>query len=197
MTPRSEQQYEDIRSEKKELIKAVALDLFAKEGYHATSISKIASKADISKGLLYNYYSSKEDLLKELVIESAHKVWQHFDPDNDGVLTKEEFVYFIEKDLQTVRENITHWKFYSAIIMQPGVMELLEGEFEGMGNQITILLLNFFKTCGCDDPEDEMMFFSSLMKGGIMQYISSPLHFPLDRFEKKVLKYYKEKLNIK
>ena len=65
MSPRTKQQFEDIREEKRSLIMKVALELFAEEGYHNTSISKIASRAGISKGLLYNYFDSKEDLIKD------------------------------------------------------------------------------------------------------------------------------------
>jgi len=54
MTPRTEQQYEEIRKSKKKLILDTALELFATEGYYPTSISKIAERARISKGLIYN-----------------------------------------------------------------------------------------------------------------------------------------------
>lgn len=43
------------------------MELFMKQGYYATSISDIAKKAGISKGLLYNYYKGKEELLSEMV----------------------------------------------------------------------------------------------------------------------------------
>ena len=36
MAPRTPQQFEDIREEKKTLIMNVALEYFAKEGYHNT-----------------------------------------------------------------------------------------------------------------------------------------------------------------
>ncbi|WP_459735762.1 TetR/AcrR family transcriptional regulator, partial [Peribacillus sp. N1] len=38
-----------------------------KQGYFATSISEIDNQAGISKGLLYNYYKVKEELLSEIV----------------------------------------------------------------------------------------------------------------------------------
>ncbi|MDR1653742.1 MAG: TetR/AcrR family transcriptional regulator, partial [Prevotellaceae bacterium] len=62
--PRTKEQYEKIRNEKRQLIKQTALSLFADKGYDATSISEIAKKAGISKGLMYNYFTSKEELLQ-------------------------------------------------------------------------------------------------------------------------------------
>lgn len=52
---------------KKEKIIHAALNLFAKHGYTETSISKIAKEAGVSKGLTYNHFKNKEDLLKSVV----------------------------------------------------------------------------------------------------------------------------------
>ncbi|PKP33907.1 MAG: TetR/AcrR family transcriptional regulator, partial [Bacteroidetes bacterium HGW-Bacteroidetes-17] len=42
MTPRTPEQFEHIRLDKKSLILSAALELFANKGYHSTSISDIA-----------------------------------------------------------------------------------------------------------------------------------------------------------
>ena len=63
MSPRSAKQFDEIRKQKKELILESALELFAENGFHATSISQIAKKAGISKGLIYNYFESKNEIL--------------------------------------------------------------------------------------------------------------------------------------
>ena len=46
----------------KEKILAVALQLFAKDGYEAVSVSKIAEKLGITKGALYKHYENKKDI---------------------------------------------------------------------------------------------------------------------------------------
>ena len=60
MSPRTPQQFEEIREEKMTLIMDIALEHFANEGYHTTTINHIARHAGISKGLMYNYFESKE-----------------------------------------------------------------------------------------------------------------------------------------
>ena len=60
MSPRSAKQFKDIRKQKTELIMETALELFAENGFHATSMSQIAKKAGISKGLAYNYFENGE-----------------------------------------------------------------------------------------------------------------------------------------
>nr|MBP9744851.1 helix-turn-helix transcriptional regulator [Saprospiraceae bacterium] len=56
MSPRTKEQYTELRSQSKSIIEAAALELFGHQGYMNTSIAQIAQKAGVSKGLLYNYY---------------------------------------------------------------------------------------------------------------------------------------------
>ena len=54
--PKTKEQNELIREEKRSHILKVALNVFGEEGYHASSINRIAKKAGISKGLIYTYF---------------------------------------------------------------------------------------------------------------------------------------------
>lgn len=48
---------------------AAALELFVERGYAATRLDDVAAKAGVSKGTLYLYFSSKEELFKAVVRE--------------------------------------------------------------------------------------------------------------------------------
>ncbi len=50
-------------------IMMAALDLFVQKGFSATKIDDIAKRANVSKGTVYIYYSSKENLFKTMVYE--------------------------------------------------------------------------------------------------------------------------------
>lgn len=60
-----------IRDEQKELRRALiidkAIELFAKKGYSDTKIGDIAKAADMSVGLMFHYFESKEKLFEEIV----------------------------------------------------------------------------------------------------------------------------------
>ncbi len=62
------------RDSRRESILDVARDVFLAEGYAAASMSTIAAKLGGSKGTLYNYFKSKEDLLSAVV--QRHCSWQ-------------------------------------------------------------------------------------------------------------------------
>ncbi|MDR1524456.1 MAG: TetR/AcrR family transcriptional regulator, partial [Tannerella sp.] len=72
--PRTKEQNEAIKLEKKQLIMDVALRLFAENGYANTSIDKIAKSICIAKGLLYTYFKNKEDLLYQILLSGIDKM---------------------------------------------------------------------------------------------------------------------------
>ena len=56
---------EDIRIKRKQQIMNAALKVFADNGIRLTKVSMITEEAGISHGLLYHYFSSKEEVLHE------------------------------------------------------------------------------------------------------------------------------------
>jgi len=60
-----------FRDEQKEQRRALiidkAIELFAKKGYAETKIGDIAAAADMSVGLMFHYFESKEKLFEEIV----------------------------------------------------------------------------------------------------------------------------------
>jgi len=61
--PRFKRRKEDRPAE----ITAAALDAFAENGYAATRVDDVAKRAGVSKGLLYLYFKTKEELFKAVV----------------------------------------------------------------------------------------------------------------------------------
>lgn len=70
MAPLNEEQLHQIRDERREQIKAAAIQVFARKGINSAKMSMIAETAGISNGLLYHYYKSKDELFFSLVQEA-------------------------------------------------------------------------------------------------------------------------------
>lgn len=69
MTAREEQ-----KKQRRAVILKAALDLFIRKGYGNTKIADIANAADMSMGLLFHYYESKEKLYEELIRIGSEKL---------------------------------------------------------------------------------------------------------------------------
>lgn len=184
--PRSSEQFDEIRKQKKQLIMDTALELFAENGFHATSISRIAKEAGISKGLTYNYFESKQEILNEIVKTGFNSIYSHFDLNHDGILTPEEFEYFIRKSFQVISQNRRFWKLYSALIMQSDLAESIHEKYSDQSAKIMRMLKQFIASMGSKDPDGDLLVISSLVKGALLIVISAPAIFSEKQLEDKI-----------
>ena len=67
---RTKEQNERIRQNTKAKIHSVAIDCFAQNGLGNTTMQDLANQADISVGLLYRHYKTKDELFDGLVNEA-------------------------------------------------------------------------------------------------------------------------------
>jgi TetR/AcrR family transcriptional regulator, fatty acid metabolism regulator protein len=65
--------------EKRRLIVAAAVRVFARDGYHTSRVGDIAEEAGVAHGLLYHYFSSKEEVLTTLFRENWSDLIARFD----------------------------------------------------------------------------------------------------------------------
>lgn len=175
MCPKSKERFKEIREARREDIEQAALKCFAMNGYHATTISHIAKEAGISKGLLYNYFSSKEELLSVLFLNFSEEIMLRIDTDRNHVIDDNEAEEFVAKYLAFIDENRDYCKLFIQITVQPGILEMLQkGEVGEKAMENQIILMDYFKRLSKGNAEVDMMFFTSLIKGFSMQYVFAP-----------------------
>jgi AcrR family transcriptional regulator len=194
--------FEEMREEKKALIMKVALEHFSDYGFQATTINHIAKHAGISKGLMYNYFKSKEDLLAAIVNRSLDEVYSSFNPDRDSHLTTEEFELFIRKIFELFREKRQFWKLIYRVMLQRGVYEHLlddpDSTFTVGGTPLVEysaymvnLMTDYFIRKGEREGQGydhltEMLMFSNTLKGFALTYVFSPDQYPDEYFNRVI-----------
>ena len=57
------------KAERPQELLDAALSLFVEKGFAATRTDEVAARAGVSKGTLYLYYASKEELLKAVIAQ--------------------------------------------------------------------------------------------------------------------------------
>ena len=63
----SEPRYRRRKEDRPGEIAEAAFAAFAEKGYTATRVDDVARRAGVSKGLMYLYYKTKEDLFKAVI----------------------------------------------------------------------------------------------------------------------------------
>ncbi len=70
---------EALQERRRQAILKVAAVMFAKHGFGATDVQWIADRLKISKGTIYRYFPSKEDLFLSTVEQGVFRVREHVD----------------------------------------------------------------------------------------------------------------------
>jgi TetR/AcrR family transcriptional regulator, fatty acid metabolism regulator protein len=66
------------QEEKRRLILAASVRVFARKGYHTSRVGDIAEEAGIAHGLLYHYFASKEEVLETVFRENWSELLEAF-----------------------------------------------------------------------------------------------------------------------
>ena len=105
--------FNGLPQEKKERVLAAATDLFAERGFHRTEMDEIARRAGISKGSLYNYFKSKDDLFLHICNLGIHgfrqSVWREIPSDWDIYRQVEEL---FRREVPLILEHPQNFQIY-------------------------------------------------------------------------------------
>lgn len=157
-----------------------ALTQFAKQGYHSASVSDIAREAGISKGLIYNYYDSKEALLKGLVmrlVKDGDQFQQVMLGNNPDEAIRNLF-HLLKKYLVSNKEL---YRLTISLSMQEelGKFDFLK---KIMGEKVQGFLQafeNLLAQKGFQNPKQEAMLLRALFDGICLQYVLMGNSYPL------------------
>ncbi len=191
MSPRSKKQFEAMRQQSVANIADAALRLFGEKGYHSTSIAQIAREAGVSKGLLYNYFESKEALLHFIIlhaVEVGEALLEQSLAEQDD--PQAQLRAFTEGTLALLQEDPVFWRLLTALTFQQDILEgimpqLMEKQGDAMAKIIAV-----FERLGVPNPEEEAMYYSAVMDGIALQFVQMPDRYPLDRMKAMVLNRY-------
>ncbi len=62
------------KENRREQILQSAAKVFAKKGYHSTSVTDICNKADVARGTIYLYFENKRDIFDTLIKKFTHTI---------------------------------------------------------------------------------------------------------------------------
>jgi len=186
MCPRTKDQFEEIRQKSRENIENIALKLFAIKGYHATSISQIATKAGISRGLLYNYYKSKEHLLDSVIMKVYDEIMQIVQM-SENLPAEKQIEQMIVKTIDHLKKNITFWKLYLFLVHQSEVHKKLTELYEKMRDEYMNYVVKLFEEMGSKNPAMEALMLGTMFDGIGLNYVTVPDGYPIDEMKSYLL----------
>ena len=133
---------------KKELILEKSLELFSSKGFKATSTRSIADAAEVSEGLIFKHFKSKNGLLSKLLKIGASKSSPEIKKIKQSNEPKDVISSCIKLFLNIKKEDYPYWRLYYAngfeensqtIGLDPLLKKTVIGAFKKLGHVKTEL----------------------------------------------------------
>lgn len=189
MSPRTTEQNEQIRVESKHKIMDAAFKLIAKNGYEATSIAMISKSAGVSKGLLYNYFTSKEELVKALVMgamdEGDRLVEELFSDDPKQTLSNL-FSWFFREMV----ERPDHWRLMTELSFKIEKFDFVHEIVTGKMTEYFAVIENLLTQIGHKNAYAEARVISGILDGIGFHVLMFKEDYPLDEMERYLIEKY-------
>lgn len=188
--PRTQEENERIRQQAKAKIREAAIELFMRKGYHATSIDDVSKHAGVSKGLLYNYYKGKEELLGAMVEARIGELIQVMEKAEALETPAEQLKHIVEGAVDNVRRSPEVFRFYLQLQTQPEADETVAkyGKLliEESARQFQIQC-RMFEKLGASDPVARSLYFSSALQGIMLMISTYPDQFPVEAMKRQII----------
>lgn len=196
--PRTQRQFQVMQEESRAAILQAASELFAEQGFAHTSVSAIAKRAGISQGLMYNYFASKDELLRAIfergwedvqasfLIAAPNKAKQKEAGQKE--VKRPSLFDFIENACRLTLKHQSFWRLLHSLRSQPATLERLGGKVQEFERMILVQLEAFCtasepvgKTNNVPhNPQAEARLIFALVDGICTHLVRQPETYPLD-----------------
>lgn len=177
------------KEERKNSIMAKALELFSKEGFYQTTMPSIAERIGMSVGNLYNYFTSKEMLAKELILFIANMLGEEIRRINESSMdTKGKIGAIVHMYFQMAQERPETIEYFLRVYLSN--REVFREGCEGMicvSPFVTELMIFFEEGVRAGELRDQD-FFSAF--GLFMGYLGGMVFLNGEKILPKALENY-------
>ena len=176
----------------------IAIDCFARYGYRATSISRIAEAAGLTKGAIYYHFKDKEDLLFEAVRDRI----SHFERNVSAeILPAVDAVAALKRTTRVCLDHATksnHRRFIVTLMVEAvDTNDRLSEQFRSMMHRFRTFLREIIDRGQQQgafraevDPTSAAAVYAGAVMGAEIQYYQDPEGFDLEETLNIFLEHY-------
>ncbi|MCF8473154.1 MAG: TetR/AcrR family transcriptional regulator [Emcibacter sp.] len=176
----------------KDKIRQAALLLFAKNGFHTTSISQIAEAANVSKGLTYNYFKSKEDLLLAIINKASEEMFSIAETMIPNKNYDKTLRLFLDRYFLSIETNKDYLTFQLSLLFQPDLKQIVQAPLQKRADYLLALTETMFRTAAVKNSTMTARRFISELDGVALNALSVFKDYPLDEMKEQLYLNYKD-----
>lgn len=196
MTPRNDEQNQRMREDASRAILAGAVEVFSEKGFHSATTAEIAERAGVSKGLVFNYFRNKDELLRAVLEDRMTTVFGELaelpPPESGRAMLTAVVEHWPEYSLRHAEMH----RLYLSLLLQPGASPAITQASLALKPEIERYYAAFetaFRVAGSADPRADAMLFNAALTGILLTLVvqpeaaSLPHQYPLAAMQARLL----------
>lgn len=183
---RTATQNQALRDRSRAALLDAGLRLFARDGYAATSVRKIAAEAGVATGLLYAHFPSKDALLVALFAQSMADVFGTF-AEADAAPPRERVATLLRASVRAVQARREFWALGYVARTQPAVVAALGERLGEWTATIFARLAAYLADGGSPAPHAEAPALFAQIDGLCQLVTNAPPGLPVDDLVARVV----------
>lgn len=184
-----------MRLASRERILKAAMDLFIAKGFHDTTTREITVAAGISKGLMYNYFTSKEAILEAIIdlrTQDLSAVIAQCKVAGDAGAS---IGRLVAAYCYMLRRDRAYLRFRTALVLQPGIPASVTDRIHLRVQQLFEAICGLLADVGVADARQATYELMARLEGMGLHYMGVLPDYPLDDMQEKITQEYVRKYN--
>ena len=158
-----------------------ALKLFATKGFESTSVNAIAKEAGVAKGLIYNYFKSKDAIVHDLVLGQVQEGDGFMHEMMEITSAKEKLRYVFNLVRNLMKERYEYQKLVAMMSLKLEAYPELQEFIIDINEANMQMFISILADIGSEDPEKEALLLAATMNGITMTYMVLKDRYPMDQ----------------
>ena len=164
-----------------------AMTLFESQGYFATTVADITAEAGVSKGLVYNYFASKEALLVALLENATSQmasVAETLTPSDSIETSLSRFLDRLFDFLETEKRFL---KLQLTLMLMPELQQVVHASQQERATQLLNILHAWFRQAKVRQPKVKARLFLAMLDGVALHYLCIYEQYPLEAMKPQLI----------
>ncbi len=169
-----------------------AMKLFESQGYFATTVEQITAEAGVSKGLVYNYFRSKEELLVALLKDATDKMASVAEALScDGPL-EDSLSSFVDDFFRFLQAERRFLKLQLSLLLAPELSELVAEPQRQRAELLLRKIRGWFQRADVKQPKTRARLLLAMLDGVALHYLFIYEPYPLASLKPQLMRMARE-----
>ncbi len=164
-----------------------AIKLFETQGYFATSIEQITAEAGVSKGLVYHYFKSKEELLEGLIAHTTDRMKSVAITLNANVSVVKSLSQFVDNFFGYLEREKRFLKLQLTLMLMPELNEIVHRAVQRRADLLLQIITDWFEQANIMESENKARLLLAVLDGAALHYLAIYDDYPLSSMKPQIM----------